>query len=88
MIVTRLLPVQLMSSKHISRGTMTFSVLLLGGTGYLGGTVLSDLERAGEYEITCVVRPGTDTCMSDRKVKLVLVRELPGELAMLTCEAS
>lgn len=67
---------------------MTVSVLLLGATGYLGGTVLSSLERADEYEITCVVRAEREACMSDRKVNLVVVRELPGDLIPLTCEAT
>lgn len=54
---------------------MTLSLLLLGATGYLGGTVLTDLARAGEYDITCVVRPGRETCMGDRKTKLLVVRQ-------------
>lgn len=53
---------------------MTLSVLLLGATGYLGGTVLTGLARAGEYDITCVVRPGREACMGDRKTKLLVVR--------------
>lgn len=54
---------------------MPISVLLFGATGYLGGTVLSDLERAaGEYHVTCVVRPEREACMSGRKTSLLVVR--------------
>lgn len=53
---------------------MTLSVLLFGATGYLGGTLLTDLERASEYEVTCAVRPEKKACMADRKTKLLLVR--------------
>lgn len=49
------------------------SVLLLGATGYLGGTILTDLERDGEYDITCLVRPNRETCMAGRNAKLLLV---------------
>lgn len=51
---------------------MAPSVLLLGATGFLGGTVLTDLEK-GNYAITSVVRPEREACLSGRKTKVVLV---------------
>lgn len=51
---------------------MALSVLLLGATGFLGGTVLTDLER-DNYTITCVVRPEREACLSGRKTKVVVV---------------
>lgn len=59
------------------RNTMTISVLLLGATGYLGGSVLTDLERASEYDVTCVVRPEREACLSGRKTKLLRVSYAP-----------
>lgn len=53
---------------------MAYSVLLLGATGFLGGTVLTDLER-GEYDVTCVVRPEREACLSGRRVKTLVVSE-------------
>lgn len=53
---------------------MPYSVLLLGATGYLGGDVLTTLEQAGNYEITCVVRPERKASFNGRKVSLLVVR--------------
>jgi hypothetical protein len=50
-----------------------FSVLLLGATGYLGGTVLTDLERAAEFDITCLVRPNKKSLMSERRIHMLMV---------------
>ncbi|KAJ4394525.1 hypothetical protein N0V93_003744 [Gnomoniopsis smithogilvyi] len=50
---------------------MASSVLLLGATGFLGGTVLTDLEK-GNYDVTCVVRPEREACMSGWKAKILL----------------
>ncbi|KAF3768919.1 NAD(P)-binding protein [Cryphonectria parasitica EP155] len=52
---------------------MAYKVLLLGATGYLGGTVLTDLERAGDFDVTCVVRPEREACMSGRRTRLLVV---------------
>ena len=49
------------------------SVLLLGATGFLGGTVLTDLEGA-DYDITALVRPGKEDKLSSRKAKVETVR--------------
>lgn len=51
---------------------MAPSVLLLGASGFLGGTVLTDLEK-GDYMITCVVRPEREACLSGRKTRVLLV---------------
>ncbi|RDW85346.1 hypothetical protein BP5796_03671 [Coleophoma crateriformis] len=48
------------------------SVLLFGATGYLGGTVLTDLEKAGVYDITCLVRPNRESLMKQRKSAILL----------------
>ncbi|CAN8099768.1 unnamed protein product [Discula destructiva] len=50
---------------------MAHSVLLLGATGFLGGTVLTELEQGG-YNITSVVRPERENCLSGRKTKVLL----------------
>lgn len=49
------------------------SVLLLGATGFLGGTVMTDLEAA-DYDITALVRPGKEDKLSSRKAKVETVR--------------
>lgn len=54
---------------------MAYSLLLLGATGFLGGTVLTDLEQ-GNYDVTCVVRPEREACMSGRKASILLVSVL------------
>lgn len=51
---------------------MANSVLLLGATGYLGGTLLTDLEQ-GDYDITSVARPETETHLNGRKTKVLVV---------------
>lgn len=48
------------------------TVFLLGATGFLGGTVLSSLEKAG-YEITSLVRSGKEDKLSSRKTKVEVV---------------
>jgi uncharacterized protein YbjT (DUF2867 family) len=48
------------------------SVFLLGATGFLGGTVLTDLEKEG-YEITALVRSGKEKLLKDRKATVVTV---------------
>lgn len=53
---------------------MVYSVLLLGATGYLGGDILTRLEQADNYDITCVVRPEREACLSERKVTVLVVR--------------
>lgn len=51
---------------------MAPSVLLLGATGFLGGTILTDLEK-GDYIITSIVRPEREACLTGRKTKVLLV---------------
>ncbi|KAH8662586.1 hypothetical protein BX600DRAFT_466614 [Xylariales sp. PMI_506] len=48
------------------------SVLLLGATGYVGGATLTELEKAGEFDITCLVRPGREDSMKGRNAKILL----------------
>jgi thioester reductase-like protein len=50
------------------------SVFLLGATGFLGGSVLTDLQKDGSYEITALVRPGKEQLVSARGVRVVTVR--------------
>ncbi|GFZ51258.1 hypothetical protein JCM24511_09016 [Saitozyma sp. JCM 24511] len=47
------------------------SVCLLGATGFLGGSVLTDLQKDGSYEITALVRPGKEQLVSARGVRVV-----------------
>ncbi|RSH87151.1 hypothetical protein EHS25_003642 [Saitozyma podzolica] len=47
------------------------SVFLLGATGFLGGTVLTDLQKDGSYEITALVRSGKEQLVSARGVRVV-----------------
>lgn len=53
---------------------MTYSVLLLGATGYLGGDILTTLEQNGTYDITCVVRPGKEGSLKGRNAGILVVR--------------
>lgn len=55
---------------------MTYSVILLGATGYLGGDILTTLEQANNYDITCVVRPEREACLTGRKANILVVRRI------------
>ena len=48
------------------------SVLLLGSTGFLGGTVLKDLVKVG-YQVTVLVRPGNKKLFSELPVRVCQV---------------
>ncbi|RDW75529.1 hypothetical protein BP6252_06671 [Coleophoma cylindrospora] len=61
------------------------SVFLFGATGYLGGTVLTDLEKAGVYDITCLVRPNRESSMKQRKSAILLGSHSDLELIENAC---
>lgn len=56
--------------------TMVYKVLLFGATGYLGGTLLTELERTDEYDVTSVVRAEREGVLKDRNTKLLVVGSL------------
>ncbi|PSS03634.1 hypothetical protein BD289DRAFT_478465 [Coniella lustricola] len=51
---------------------MVYKVLLFGATGYLGGTLLTELERTDEYDVTSVVRAERERVLKDRKTKILV----------------
>lgn len=51
---------------------MVYKVLLFGATGYLGGTLLTELERTDLYDVTSIVRAEREGVLKDRNTKLLV----------------
>ena len=56
------------------------AVFLLGATGFLGGTVLIDLEK-NDYEVTALVRQGKEKLLENLRVKIVTASRIRPSLS-------
>ena len=60
---------------------MVYKVLLLGGTGYIGGAIAQKAHESKEFEVCCLVRASSERVKSIEQFGKVIYSKNPSKLA-------